>query len=282
MDTNTAIGTESAVAGRSGLHPVHAGGWLGGFGNMLNKEIGEWFGMPRWLIQLFIWTAVVNGMLAFVIFVVPNMAPPESAGPMPNLDPAVFGLSAFFSVLVQAGAVGAIISSQDAIIGEKQTGTVAWVMSKPVSRRAFVLSKLLGIAIGLMVFAVTIPGLIAYGEISFAVGYGIEVLPYIAGVGISALGILFFVALTMMLGTFFNHRGPVIGITLGLVFGGSILISLVPEVAMVLPVKIDLVAYKVASGQTLAPENWATLASALIGIAVFPLLALWRFDKQEF
>jgi ABC-2 type transport system permease protein len=201
---------------------------------------------------------------------------------MPSLDPAVFGLSAFFSVLVQAGAVGAIISSQDAIIGEKQTGTVAWVLSKPVSRQAFVLSKLMGIAIGLMVFAITIPGLIAYGELVLAIGNGLDVVPYVAGVVICALGILFFVALTMMLGTFFNHRGPVIGITLGLVFGGSILISLVPEAAMVLPVKIDLVAYKVASGQALAPENWATIGTALAGILAFSLMALWRFDKQEF
>jgi ABC-2 type transport system permease protein len=282
MGTNTALNADSAVTRRSGLQPVHAGGWLGGFGNMLNKEIGEWFGMPRWIIQLAIWTAIVNGMLAFVIYVVPSLPRSENAGVMPNLDPAVFGLSAFFSVLVQAGAIGAIISAQDAIIGEKQTGTAAWVLSKPVSRQSFVLSKLLGIAIGLLVFAVTIPALIAYGELAFALGYGIEVLPYVVGVVVSSLGILFFVALTMMLGTFFNHRGPVIGITLGLVFGGAILISLVPEVAAVLPVKIDLVAFKVATGEVLTPENWATIGTALAGIVAFSLVALWRFDKQEF
>jgi len=56
----------------------------------------------------------------------------------------------------------AIIIAQDAIIGERQSGTAAWVLSKPVSRPAFILSKLVAGAIGLLVTGIVIQGVVAY------------------------------------------------------------------------------------------------------------------------
>ena len=44
--------------------------------------------------------------------------------------------------IMVASVIAVVAKTQGAIIGEKQLGTAAWVLSKPASRRAFVLAKL--------------------------------------------------------------------------------------------------------------------------------------------
>ena len=50
------------------LQMVEADGWLGGFGNLLRKELGQWWGTKMWWVQLVIWLAIVNGISAIVMF----------------------------------------------------------------------------------------------------------------------------------------------------------------------------------------------------------------------
>ncbi|MEJ2558998.1 MAG: hypothetical protein P8186_22840 [Anaerolineae bacterium] len=67
MTTNATVDRKAVLAARHGLVPVRGSGWLGGFGNMLGKELGDWFGTRRWIVQTFIWLLIVNGMMAFLI-----------------------------------------------------------------------------------------------------------------------------------------------------------------------------------------------------------------------
>src|SRR5439155_10976170 len=56
---------------RPALQRVRGSGWQGGFGNMLRKELGDWFGTRRWLVQSILWVAIINGFIAFIFWVVP-------------------------------------------------------------------------------------------------------------------------------------------------------------------------------------------------------------------
>ena len=47
-------------------------------------------------------------------------------------------------------AIGIIVVMQDAIIEEIQLGTAAWVLSKPVSRQAFLSAKLVASVVGML------------------------------------------------------------------------------------------------------------------------------------
>ena len=58
----------------------------------------------------------------------------------------------------------AIIMGQDAILGERLSGTAAWVLSKPLRRPAFILAKLIAYGLGLLATWVVLPGAIAYFE----------------------------------------------------------------------------------------------------------------------
>ena len=204
------------MAGNSVFHPVQVGGWSSGLRNLLRADFGKWFRTRMWWTQALIWVAVIDGILFSVL---------RSGGEEATLE---MGLELFSIFTGMFPAIAAVIITQDAIVGEREAGTAAWVLSKPVSRAAFVLSKLVPTAIGSLVTMLLIPGLVAYGLLSWKAGNPLDVLRFLGALGIFWVNLLFYLSLTLMLGTFFTHRAPVIGIPLALSFGQQMLIGQLP------------------------------------------------------
>jgi ABC-2 type transport system permease protein len=185
-------------------------------------------------------------------------------------------------------AIAAVIIAQDAIVGERESGTASWVLSKPVSRAAFVLSKLVPTAIGSLITMILIPGLGAYGLLSWKAGAPLDVLRFLGALGIFWVNLLFYLSLTLMLGTFFSHRAPVIGIPLALSFGQQMLIGQLPFLARLLPYTLAVplsdqhgsIAGSLLQGQALS--DLLPLATTLVMIVLFTGMALWRFQREEF
>ena len=50
----------------------------------------------------------------------------------------LMGLTVFFEFGTTVLGIGAVVLSQDAIIGEKQSGVAEWLLAKPVARRSYV------------------------------------------------------------------------------------------------------------------------------------------------
>jgi ABC-2 type transport system permease protein len=268
------------VVAHRNLRPYSGNAWLSGFGNMFNKELGDWFQTRRWVVQTILWVAMFNGFLAFILFMVPQISQAEGES-VPVQDPLVLGLSFFFNFAVIAGSIGVLILAQDEIVGEKLTGTAAWVLSKPIARASFILSKLAANGLGILIFIVLIPGLIGIVEISAAAGKPVEIMPYFLGLGVVFLGLMFYLTFSLMLGTLFQGRGAVIGIGLGLLLGGSIVINFVPEMVYVMPVAFQNIAPAVAQGQALPQEAQIEIIVTAAWCVVFMLIALWRFERQE-
>ena len=278
-DSPASSGAVPAIAHRK-LRPYEGYTRLSGFSNMFSKEIGDWFQTRRWISQILIWGAMFNGFLAFLLYLVPeiNRSQGDTA---PLEDPLTLGLSFFFNFAVIAGSIGILIIAQDEIVGEKQSGTAAWILSKPIARASFLLSKLAANSVGMLIFIVLIPGLIGIPEISAAAGKLISIPEYMLGLGVLFLGLLFYLTFALMLGTLFQGRGPVIGIGLGLLFGGSIIINFVPDIAYVLPVAFQNIAPAVAQGQSLPQQAVIEIIATAAWCVVFMAVALLRFEKQE-
>jgi ABC-2 type transport system permease protein len=235
-------------------------------------ELHKWWGTRRWIIQMLVWIALVNVCSALL----------QTTKDVKGLAEMIFQMGV---VLTMAGVV---ISAQGVIIQEKQMGTTAWILSKPVARSAFILAKLLGHAAGFLVLAVVIP-LIGF-EIQLYLMYG-RMLPLpgvLAAAGVWVIGVLFYLSMTIMLGTIFRSRGAVLGIPmLFLVAGGSIVAGLVPAVTMIMPWALAAIAMVLALGPE-APGS-IPLAMTVIPVvatalwtAVFTAVAIWRFGKDEF
>ena len=102
-----------------------------------------------------------------------------------------------------------------------------------------------------------------------------------------ALLLLFYLSLTYMLGTLFHSRGPVIGISMLLVFGNQ-LVGLAPWLGYIMPwnLVMDLgpqqpsLAIALAQGRPL-PTVTPIIGTILLTVT-FILVALWRFQREEF
>ena len=174
-----------------------------------------------------------------------------------------------------------IILALDELSAKKRAGTAAWILSKPLSRVSFVLTKLASNAIGILLFILVIPAVVAYIEIWLASGELIPVQPYLTGMGVAALALLFYLTLTIMLGVLFDARGPVIGIGLALLFLGSILVQIAQPVVLVLPVAMHTFAGLIAKGSRSPRPDWWKFSPPRSGVVIFVIVALWRFARLE-
>lgn len=277
--SKSTVNQELIHAARQALVPSVGNGWLGGFSNLLAKELGEWFGTNRWIVQAVIWLLIINGLMAFILFAVPAIDPGSRIGPEENM---ALGLSLFFNFTILFGAIGMIILAQDEIIQEKQTGTAAWVLSKPVSRSAFVMTKLLSNFVGGLVFIAGLTGAIAYAEIYLVSQQLLPVLPYLMGIGIILLTLIFYLSLVIMLGTIFEQRGAVLGIAVGVLLGGLIASQFTELVSFFLPVKMPDIALALMQGQPLPMIAVSQLVTTGVWSVLFTIVALWRFGREEF
>lgn len=200
--------------------------------------------------------------------------------------PAGVALYALFSCLFPTIAI--IVILQDAIIGEKELGTAAWVLSKPVSYTAFVVAKLIAHSLGVLVTMTVLPGLVAYTQISLAGDTWLNPLNFVAGMGIIWLYQLFFLTLTLMLGVLNDKRAAVIGISLALAFGTQLLIGIVPALQYVLPWRLAVgaenetlsVVESVISGAE--PFSWLPVVTVAGFVMLFTAVVIYQFQREEF
>jgi ABC-2 type transport system permease protein len=273
IQSKSVVDQKAILAARHGLVPVRERAWLGGFGNMLRKELGQWWGTRTWWVQTLIWVLILNGITTIV-------AVTEATLPEGKLTEVV---QTFLGISVSIVGIGAVIVTQGAIVGEKQMGTAAWVMSKPASRSAFVLAKLIAYGIGFWATAVLIPSTIFVFTMGALVPAPLPLATFLAGMAVAALGQLFYLTLTLMLGTFFNSRGPVAGIGIAFIMIGLMLKGLIPQQILILtPWPLADLAGPLAMGMEL-PSIWIVpvLATAF-WIIVMTIAALWRFGREEF
>ena len=256
------------------LQLVNEQGWRRGLRNLLRAEMGGWWQTNSWWVQTLIWVSVVNMSIASTIWGAAADAP------------AGIALYALFACLFPTIAI--IIILQDAIIGERESGSAAWIMSKPVSRTAFVVAKLIAHSAGVLVTMTLLPGLVAYLQMSLAGDTWLNPLNFAAGMGIVWLYQMFFLTLTLMLGVLFAQRAAVIGIPLAFAFGAQLLISALPPLQYLLPWRLAVgaenetlsVIESVILGQT--PFSWWPLVVVAGCVVVFTAVAIYQFRKEEF
>lgn len=204
------------MSANSAFQIVNEHGWRMGFANLLRKENRDWWRTRRWWINAIIWLLLINGIAYAMLWSpVPDPADPNPETAERILLPAEVAVpSALMNLVIMAGLftpIGAIITMQGTIIDEKKSGTAAWIMSKPVSRSAFIISKLLANSVALLLISIFVQWVVAYILLT-ARGGTFAPVPFAFGVALLGLHLLFYITMTLMLGTFFNDRAPVIAI----------------------------------------------------------------------
>ncbi len=257
------------------LQATRVAGWATGFGNMLDKELGSWWRTRRWLVHLILWQVVVSGFILLISLEQRSQSSPESA--LNEVMNVFFQAGGFFSLL------GAVLVSQGSIVGERRSGTAAWVLTKPTTRKTFVLSKLVAITGTFLLLAVVLPAIAVLGICQVIWGQTPALIHFAEGIGILSLHHAFYIAITLMLGTLFKARGPVAGAALGLWLSGQILPNFAPKwLSLVMPWPLAQSAASIALWKPVPFPLWIPVVStASLGL-IAVLVALWRFEREEF
>jgi len=259
----------------SDLRPVSGGGAFSGLGNKIREENGRWWHTRRWLVQTGLWLLIINGISMTAYF--------QLRG-----DPATYSwaemVGIFTGLMGWMVAFGVIILTQGDVVEEKQLGTAEWVLSSPLSKLSFILSKVLVDLAWLLVIVVVLQGAV------FAIlmnGLGAGVIGWsdlILGLGLQGLALAFWLCLSIMLGTFFKSRNPVIGVPLVFLFLQSFIPrmfgSLSDSVSLFLPARLPEYSTNAFTGSPI-PSMVPVITVAILCFA-FVTIAILRFNKEEF
>jgi ABC-type transport system involved in multi-copper enzyme maturation permease subunit len=244
-----------------------------GLANMLAKENVAWWRTRRWWIQCLIALFFLNFFMALNLI----------NGSISN------AVNSFLEMAGIIAPIAAIIMGQDAILGERHSGTAAWVLSKPIQRPAFIQAKLIAYAVGLLATWVVLPGVVAILELTVLAKFHLPEPGFAGALGLAYLNLLFYLTLALMLAARFNGRGPGLGIALFLIWGWLIT-PLGVRLADVMPWRLLIGlgkngAIPALGGYLMQGVPLPTVAPIIATAAwcvLFVGVALWRFRREEF
>ncbi|HSK86255.1 MAG TPA: hypothetical protein VK902_23025 [Rubrobacter sp.] len=259
---------------RAVLEPVE--GPLSGFRNLVGKENGEWTAGPSLLAHGTIWMLIVALISVAVAFIRGEMEP--GYGPE-DINRA--GALMFFVLGSVASVIAVVAKTQGSIIGEKQLGTDAWVLSKPASRRAFILAKLAVHFRWLLMATLLFPAVVFYVLMTAISTLPPPPLLFLGGFAILTLGLLFYLALSLLLGTVFESRGPLAGSVFGLMVGGFMIANYAPWLTAAFPWLFFQSGYYLVTQGQIPVYGLISIPATALWTVLFVFLALRKFERAE-
>jgi ABC-2 type transport system permease protein len=253
---------------------------LHGYRQVLEKEVIEAWRTYRlvYLCALF----VVIGIAAPVII---QYLPELAAALVPDAEIGVGETGApdvvdlLLSTLLNAGALAAVLMTMGAVAGERERRTAWLVLSKPVSRAAFLWAKVVALgmifalATGLAVLAAWLYSSLFFGQV--------PILPWAQLAFISWLAILVDVSISFLGSVLAASSLGAAGFGLAAIVGFS-LASAVTGLTPWLPTGLGEVARAVVLEEVstdLDPARTVAVSFGVILVSLF--LAWWRFRREE-
>lgn len=243
------------------------------------KEIREQWRTYRLLVTVIVLSlfGLLSPLLAYftpqILAAIPGG---EALGELIPPPTVVDAIGQYIKNLSQFAILFAILLPMGSVSGEKERGTAALVLSKPLPRGAFVLAK--AAAFGL-VFALSllIAGLAGY----YYTGLLFEFLPFdrwLAMNGLLWLYAMVYVGLTLLFSTISRSQALAAGLSFAVLLGLSV-VGISRTIAVYLPAQLvtwSAVLF-IQPGTTYWGSFWVSA-----GIGIVSLLAAWLiFRRQE-
>jgi ABC-type transport system involved in multi-copper enzyme maturation permease subunit len=249
-----------------------------GFATLVRKDLTEWRRGQRAIVvagvsTVFMSLTAANAWITTrIIESLPAGAEapalPPSMAPLDNLLAAV-GSQIF--ILVAIFAVGSLL------IRERESGTLAWVASKPVDRGIIWAAKWASAAIVLAIAGVIIPFTVTTVAVSAL--YGAPDLSIIATVTVGAIAtVILFAAFGLAVSTRLPGQVPTVAAGFALFAVSPIIGGLIPGLEPVLPTSIlgwSIGAAMGASVGVVTPIAWA------VGVVALAIVATQQMRRLE-
>jgi ABC-2 type transport system permease protein len=254
---------------------------MDGFAIFLRKELRESLRTNRLLVVVAIF-AILGIISPLTAKYTPELLKSLGTGgsrvtiilPPPTVKDAI---AQFIKNVAGTGIFVAVLLPMGLVAREKERGTAAFVLTKPLSRLAFLTAKL--VSLGLILTAGVAIGALAtywYTALLFA---PTSLAGFIAASLLVLLSLLVYASFTFLGSTLLNAQLPAAGIGLA----GWIIVSILgvfPGIEQYTPAGLLDPASQLALG--LAPQHlWVSIAASVALLVVLLLLALLSFRRQE-
>jgi ABC-2 type transport system permease protein len=234
---------------------------LAGTRPLLAKETRDW-----WRRRAAQTTLIAVSFLAAVGTLATRID--EMAGGVPNAAQLIPTANVLGSKLDQWVVLAAIFGSLGLVTTERASGTLAWTLSQPVGRPAFLLAKWVAAIVVFAVTAVVIPLAVSAGVATVAYGSPPDLVT-VATFGLLLIAVTAsFVALELALATALDSQAAIAAISFAVFAAPYLLGSLVPALAIWWPTSLAATAGPVALGE---PIPVATVIGWLAGLLICSL-----------
>ena len=250
-----------------------------GLGNLVRKDLAEWLhGKRPWIVL-----AVTTSVFALTAA---NARITEWAARSFPADPGdgpakVLSVLPLDNILVAIGTqfivLAAIFATMSLLIAERDSGTLAWTISKPVSRTSVLVSKWLTSTLILWVTAVIIP--LALTTVLVTVLYGLPDLTAVMALGASLITVpALFVGIALAAATIVPSQAAVAAIGVTLLAVPPIVGGILPSLTPFFPTSIFDWSVQASTG---GPASLVTPVAWLAGLAALFVLARRRLNAMD-
>jgi ABC-2 type transport system permease protein len=248
-------------------------------GTMFRKEMLELWRTSRLLVLVIVLAAfgMLSPLLAKYTPEILKMVPgaEQFAGlvPLPTILDAV---AQYIKNMGQFGVLLALLLTMGAVANEKERGSAALMLVKPLPRISFILAKFLALSCAFAI-ATLVAGLGAYYYTLVLFG-PLDFSAWLALNGLMLLDKLVYIAITLLFSTLFRSQAAAAGVGFGVIVLFTLLGSF-PRMAELLPNQLV-----VWGGSLFSPapiSAWPAVWVA-VGLMIACLAAAWQiFERQE-
>lgn len=264
--------TETAAGARRG----RSESVLLGFGNSLRKEVLEWQRSRRGIV-VFIASTLLMLPMALNSWILSQLRAVDpgidlSTVPMDPLTNVFSALSGQLFVLVM------IFATMNLLAHERENGTLAWTLSKPVTRTSVLLAKWVAATAVLWLTAIALPALAT--SIAAAVLYGGIPDPALIGTAVVALVTLpaIYAAVALAGATFLRAQAAIGAVSFFAYFLPDLVGLASSSAVPFVPTAIGRWVFGFLTG---APVGFVTPIAWLVGVVALLLVARWQLERME-
>jgi ABC-2 type transport system permease protein len=251
-----------------------------GLGALVRKDILEWRRSRRaWVVAIVTTILMTLTALANWINTTLRAAFPPAPGEQVDLSPVPMDplTNLVGAVTSQFFILAAIFAVASLLIRERESGTLAWVSSKPVTRSSIWLAKWLTASVMLTLSAVLVPYLATVAVVIPTYGMP-DLLATVALAGGMIAVVVFFAAASLMFSTMLPSQVAVAAAGLGL-FALPVFVGLVPlPLTQFLPHSMLTWPLGLVMG---APVGFITPVAYVVVTAAVVLYGMRRLERLE-
>ncbi len=250
------------------------------FGAALRKELLQQWRTRRVLVVLAVFILFGLGSPLLAKFTPQMLTMIEGAEQFADLIPeptTVDAMTQYIKNITQFGFIIAILLGMGAVAGEKERGQAALILSKPLPRWAFLLSKFMAQAIiYAAAFLLAALGAYYYTLILFE---PFQFWPFLAGSGLLWLWLLTFTAVSLLASTLSRSMGAGAGVAL---LGAVVLLlaGSIPQIAPFAPGALVGWASQLGLATAVPPQIGAIVANTVL-IIMLLIGSIAAFETQE-